>query len=83
MREKLFVWAVERWCSALKFKIKGKDILPYMETKLMVLIENPDKVYTVIWSKYTPNVIGIEGFYTIFKVQADVSKELLLKNLEV
>lgn len=83
MREKLFVRSVERWCIRLKFNIKGKDILPYMETKLMTLIENPDKPCLITWSKHAPNVISVDGFYTIFKVQTDVSKELLLKFLEV
>ena len=83
MREKLYVQNVERWCIKLKFKIKGKDILPYMETKLITLIENPDKVYTVAWNKYVPNVIGIEGFYTRFAVGDIMAKEDILKMLEV
>jgi hypothetical protein len=83
MRDKLYVQNVERWCSELKFKIKGKDILPYMETKLITLIENPESIYNVIWNKYAPNVIGIEGFYTRFAVGDIMEKEDILKMIEV
>lgn len=67
----------------MKYKIKAKDILPYMETKLISLIENPDKIYTVTWNKYAPSVICVEGFYAHFIVDNGLSKEELLKTIEV
>ena len=67
----------------MKYKIKAKDILPYMETKLMSLIENPDKIYTVTWNKYAPSVICVEGFYTRFAVGDIMEKEDILKMFEV
>ena len=67
----------------MKYEIKAKDILPYMETKLISLIENPDKIYTVTWNKYAPSVICVEGFYTYFIVDSGMSKEDILKIIEV
>ena len=54
-----------------------------METKLITLIENPEKIYNVIWNKYAPNVIGIDGFYTRFAVGDIMEKEDILKMIEV
>ena len=67
----------------MKFYIKGKDILPIMKNKLNTIIEYPDKQYTVIWSKYAPNVISVDGFYTHFIDGQIENKEALLKSLSV
>ena len=66
----------------MKFNIKAKDILPYMETKSSKLIENYDKIYEVVWSRYAPNIIGIDGFYTRFMTNGE-NKEELLKLMDV
>ena len=67
----------------MKYKIKAKDILPYMETKLISLIENPDKIYIVTWNKYVPSVINVDGFYTRFAVKDTREKEDILNMIEV
>ena len=67
----------------MKYRIKAQDILPYMETKLITLVENPEKIHTVMWNKDAPSVVSIEGYYTRFAVGSITSKEEILKRIEV
>ena len=81
MREKLYVQNVERWCIKLKFKIKGKDIRPFLQQDLYMI--GMDIIYSVSWKKERENLIEVEGYYTQFNCGDLVDKVDLLKSLEV
>ena len=81
MREKLYVQTVERWCSELKFKIKGKDIRPFLQQDLKIL--DDDSIYSVSWKKERENLIEVEGYYTQFNCGDLVDRVDLLRSLEV